>query len=319
MITMPHLPTMRWNDRDRLEASSRQVVEEGTPETTWYVYDASGQRVRKVTNRAAGADEAPARLRERIYLGGFELYREHAADSVSLERQTLHVMDGGRRVALIETRTRGADGSAEQLTRFQMGNHLGSVSLELDDAGDVISYEEYFPFGSASYQATDARVRAAAKRYRYTAMERDEESGLTYHTARYCADWLGRWIAADPLGLVDGPCVFRYARNNPLTYIDPNGGEAFNAGEQLSTFTDEFGNRLVEFRAREGTWISCFGEITWPRPGVHEGARLRRVCAGRRAEQSGAAVRGYRQTRSRRGFLHSRGGRDPADTFTRAA
>ena len=54
MTTMPHLPLMHWNYLDRLEATARQVVNSGTPETTYYVYDSGGQRVRKVTERAAG-------------------------------------------------------------------------------------------------------------------------------------------------------------------------------------------------------------------------------------------------------------------------
>ena len=30
-------------------------------------------------------------------------------------------------------------------------------------------------------------------------MERDEESGLEYHSARYYVPWLGRWLSCDPL------------------------------------------------------------------------------------------------------------------------
>ncbi len=40
-----------------------------------------------------------------------------------------------------------------QLIRYQFGNHLGSASLELDDQAQIISYEEYHPYGSTSYQA----------------------------------------------------------------------------------------------------------------------------------------------------------------------
>ena len=48
---MPHLPLMVWGHADQLRASARQVRNDGgTPETTWYVYDAGGQRVRKVTD-----------------------------------------------------------------------------------------------------------------------------------------------------------------------------------------------------------------------------------------------------------------------------
>ena len=163
------------------------------PETTYYVYDAGGQRVRKVTERAQR--RIPTR-KERIYLGGFEVYREYdrKRQHVTLERETLHLMDDQQRVALVETRTQGDDGSPAQLIRYQLGNHLGSASLELDEAGEIISYEEYYPYGSTSYQAVDKSIKAAAKRYRYTGMERDEETGLAYHGARYYMPWVGEVV-----------------------------------------------------------------------------------------------------------------------------
>ena len=71
--------------------------------------------------------------------------------------------------------------------------------LELDDQAHIITYEEYFPFGSTSYQAVAAQTDLP-KRYRYTGKERDEENDLYYHGARYYAPWLGRWTAADPAG-----------------------------------------------------------------------------------------------------------------------
>ena len=131
------------------------MVNDGTPETTWYVYDASGQRVRKVTERHAAPGQEPTRMNERIYLGGFEMYREYDNDgaTVALERETLHVMDDQQRVALVETRTQGNDGSPAQLIRYQLGNHLGSACLELDADAAVVSYEEYHPYGSTAYQA----------------------------------------------------------------------------------------------------------------------------------------------------------------------
>jgi RHS repeat-associated protein len=61
------------------------------------------------------------------------------------------------------------------------------------------------------------------KRYRYTGKEKDEESGLYYHGARYYACWLGRWTAADPAGMVDGGNLYMYCRGNPIRLVDPNG------------------------------------------------------------------------------------------------
>lgn len=54
MTSIPHLPLMHWDFDEQLRASSQQVrADGGTPETTYYLYDASGQRVRKVTDRQA--------------------------------------------------------------------------------------------------------------------------------------------------------------------------------------------------------------------------------------------------------------------------
>ena len=225
MVRMPHLggglagPNMRWSYKDQL-----QRVDLGGGGAAFYVYDGAGQRVRKVWEKAPGLTE------ERIYLGGFEIFRKHGAgpigpNTATLERETLHVMDDRQRIALVETRTLGQDGNAPspaQLIRYQLGNHLGSASLELDAQAQIISYEEYAPYGSTTYQAVRSRTETP-KRYRYTGKERDEESGFAYHGARYYAPWLGRWTACDPIGLADGPNLYVYARCSPVTHVDPDG------------------------------------------------------------------------------------------------
>lgn len=226
MTTMPHLPLMLWDYRDRLQTTAQQVVTNGgTPETTYYVYDSNAQRVRKVTERQAAVGQQPTRMKERVYLGSFEIYREYGGDGrkVTLERETLHIMDYKQRIALVETRTQGDDGSLAQLTRYQFSNHLGSACLELDDQAQIISYEEYYPYGSTAYQAVDKTIKAAAKRYRYTGKERDEENRLYYYGARYYAPWLGRWVSCDPAGMVDGTNVVRFAQSNPVRFVDRDG------------------------------------------------------------------------------------------------
>jgi RHS repeat-associated protein len=205
---------MTWDFKDQLQQVN--LVGGGI---AYYLYDASGQRVRKVIQRQNGSKQ-----KERIYLGGFEVYREYngATGTTDLERQTLHIMDDKQRIALVETRT---DTEAPQLIRFQFGNHLGSASLELDETGQVISYEEYYPYGSTSYQAVCSQTETP-KRYRYTGKERDEESGLYYHGARYYAPWLGRWTSCDPSGITDGQNVYVYGHSNPNGYSDLTGQAA---------------------------------------------------------------------------------------------
>ena len=86
MTFMPHLALMSWDFAERMQASSAQVFNDGTAETTYYVYDASGQRVRKVTERQAATSQTPARMKERVYLGGFEIYREYGGDGQDSRR-----------------------------------------------------------------------------------------------------------------------------------------------------------------------------------------------------------------------------------------
>lgn len=252
MLSMAHLPKMEWDFKDEL-----RTVDLGGGGTAYYVYDASGQRVRKVVEKNNGT-----LIEERIYLGGFEVYRERQNSVVVLERETLHVMDNKQRIALVETRTHGDDGSPAQLIRYQFSNHLGSASLELDDAGHIISYEEYYPYGSTSYQAVRSGVEVSVKRYRYTGMERDEESGLSYHGARYYAPWVGRWVSCDPAGLNDGVNPYSYASDRPLTLIDPSGMEGERKKLFDYSFTGEESDEEVRRIAYEHGYIAI-GKLTW--------------------------------------------------------
>jgi RHS repeat-associated protein len=224
ITALPQMQVMKWNFKEELQAGAQQSVVAGTPETTWYVYDGSGQRARKITENQANAGVDPSRKSQRIYVGGVEIYREYGiAEAITLERKSYHVMDDKSRIAMIETRTQGMDAAPVRLVRYQFGNHVGSACIETDDTARVISYEEYHPFGTTSYQAVDKDIKAAAKRYRYTGMERDEESGLAYHSTRFYLPWLARWLNPDSIGLKGGINFYAYVKNNPISKRDPHG------------------------------------------------------------------------------------------------
>jgi RHS repeat-associated protein len=153
-------------------------------------------------------------------------------------------MDDQQRIAVVETHTQGNDDSPKQLIRFQLSNHLGSASLELDNQGFIISYEEYYPYGSTSYQAGRNAAEVGLKRYRYTGKERDEESGFNYHSARYYLPWLGRWLNTDPIGLQGGINFYAYCRGNPISHHDLNGKQDHSttaAGVTISSSGVSFG------------------------------------------------------------------------------
>ncbi|MFO7566460.1 MAG: toxin TcdB middle/C-terminal domain-containing protein [Enhygromyxa sp.] len=213
MTEMPHLSSMVWNHDDEL-----QEVTAGT-ETVYFQY-AGGIRSRKFTEKSGTTTE------ERIYLGPFELYRKRINGDLDLERESLHISDGSGRICILETKSVEDEdpvGSPEAIWRYQHGNHLGSAATELTQDGDIISYEEYHPYGTSAYRAVDSSIDVSARRYRYTGMERDEETGLAYHSARYYAAWLGRWTASDPIGLRGGENRFAYCGGAPINLSDPGG------------------------------------------------------------------------------------------------
>ncbi|WP_449339496.1 SpvB/TcaC N-terminal domain-containing protein [Streptomyces chartreusis] len=229
MVRLPHLGdgtaahNAHWDHADRLCR-----VDLGGGGTAFYVYDAAGRRVRKVW------EKAPGDVEERLYVGDFEVFRRHdgaiGPDTAVRERETVHVQDDRQRIALVEIRTRdkaGTDRAPRRTIRFQLGNHLGSSSLELDEQSQIISYEEYAPYGSTVYQAVRSRLETP-KRYRFTGKERDEESGLYDHGARYYAAFLGMWCSADQ---VPGINRYAYCNSNPIGSCDPDGHRPVNAIE----------------------------------------------------------------------------------------
>lgn len=218
MTAMPHLSAIGWDWADRMQAADL-----GGGGNVYFVYDSSGQRVRKVWDKTSTLRD------ERIYLGGWELFRSSTSGTVDTERETLHVMDDQRRIAMVETLTVDSGTPVTTPTprqRYQLGNQLESVGVELTEDGDIIGYEEFYPFGATSFRSAAGSIDVSAKRYRYTGKERDDETGLYYHGARYYAPWLGRWTSCDPASISDGINRFVYVHNRPTVARDPTGRDA---------------------------------------------------------------------------------------------
>jgi RHS repeat-associated protein len=221
MTSMPHLSapgSLIWDFADQLKE-----VNLGGGGKAYYVYG-GGNRIRKVIERPGG------KIEERIYLGSVEIYRERQGNSApTLERYTLHVSDNKTKIAQVDIKTIDTNNSDpfnllhEALIRYQYSNHMGSASLEANETGTVISYEEYHPYGTSSYRISKSTADMSLKRYRFSGKERDDETGFYYFGARYYAAWLGRWTSCDPGGFIGGYNLYQYCSNNPVVFCDPNG------------------------------------------------------------------------------------------------
>ena len=214
---------MQWNFNDQLQMTQRQKVNDQDAdgvqrhgERTWYVYDASGQRIRKVTELANGQVKD-----ERLYLGGFEVYRRHGANPPRSRDAAHH----GRQAA---HRT-GGDAHTGQRTWRAAATHPLPVRQppRLGQPGAGRSRADHLLRGIYALRQHLVSGRPQpdrdAKAIPLYSKERDEESGFYYHGARYYAPWLGRWTNTDPIGVKAGINVYTYVRNNPIRRNDPLG------------------------------------------------------------------------------------------------
>jgi RHS repeat-associated protein len=178
------------------------------------------------------------KMTEVIYLGHFEIRRtwRQAAQTPQISPEPKsewhwnRLMEDDHCVCVWGYMTHG-DGNTAKPTqlRYQLNNHLGSSTIELNEKGQIITYEEYYPYGGTAFIAAKgktlelARVEVKSKQYRYSGKELDEATGLCYYGMRYYAPWLGRWLSADPVGAVEGLNLYAFVAGNPTNHKDLKG------------------------------------------------------------------------------------------------
>lgn len=214
-----------WDHSDRLSAFTCQPSGSHIASLkTQYLYDSNGQRVKKLVQKQGGEYAVS------VYIDGVFEYHRLVKGKEIRENNTLYVMDNQNRIAMVRIGAAFPEDCAPEIkVKYLLGDHLGSSNVVIggqdSSANHFVNREEYYPYGETSFGSF------ARKRYRYTGKERDEESGLYYHGARYYAPWLARWISCDPAGMVDGLNLYRYVGNNPIRSIDPTGRESVSATE----------------------------------------------------------------------------------------
>jgi RHS repeat-associated protein len=198
-----------WDHSDRMRVFATQVEGSEPSVYAFYLYDAAGARVKKIV-RKVGQVETTTNIG-----GVFDRYR---SATVSGERVTDTLWAGTRESALASFRVGPPlDDDESPATKFRLTDHLGSTSVTIDLAGLWLNREEFTPYGETTFGSF------AHKAYRFCGRERDEESGLARHDARYLAPWLLRWVSCDPAGPSGGTNLYTYAACNPVNRVDRTG------------------------------------------------------------------------------------------------
>src|SRR5579864_5292280 len=181
-----------------------------------YTYDADGNRVEK-SNGSTGT----------IY---WSMSPGIVAESdLSGALKSEYVFFDGERVA-----RKDFPGGA---VSYYFSDHLKTASVITDSAGIIKEDEDYYPWGGELQF-----VNNDSNHYKFTAKERDSETGLDYFGARYYGNWLGRFLTPDwavrpitvPYANFGDPQSlnqYSYVRNIPTSQADEDGHQVQGINE----------------------------------------------------------------------------------------
>lgn len=203
-----------WDLRNQLRQVDQVVREDDPDDIEFYLYDGSGQRLRKIRQAYTGT---LTRTHETRYLPGVEI--RSCADEV------LHVItvEAGRgTVQVLHWKKKPASDIPQNQHRYNFTDHLNSSTLELDEVARLITWESYYPYGGTCWWAGRDKLEASYKTIRYSGQERDA-TGLYYYGFRYYMPWCQRWLNADPGGIDDGLNLFAMVYGNPIRFVDAKG------------------------------------------------------------------------------------------------
>ncbi len=100
---------------------------------------------------------------------------------------------------------------------FVRTDHIARPIFATNASGTKVWTASYLPFGSV-HVTTGTPIEA-----RFPGQWFQSESGLHQNWMRDYDPTTGRYLQADPLGLVDGASVYGYALQNPGRWTDPRG------------------------------------------------------------------------------------------------
>lgn len=260
------LDPLIWDGINNLQSVIILSRTSGDSDRELYQYSGS-RRVRKQTRTLVNGGSGLWSVDEVRYLPGLELRRswQETAGSSATPSPTeeLHVVSGqaGRAgIRVLHWKIGKPDGIDNDQARWSVDDNIGSLSLELDAEGQLISREEYYPFGGTAVWAARSEVEAKNKTVRYSGKERDG-TGLYYYGYRYYAPWLCRWVSADPAGEVDGLNLFQMVSNNPVSLKDIGGMAPIGGSSAAGT---SFKDRLAMFQQQDGNGGATSGKPVRP-------------------------------------------------------
>ena len=176
---------------------------------------------------------ADARVGKTVAGGAGRTYRR---DGVGV---TAPVLSDG-----LATMVPGISERSNGTTRFSHLDRLGTNAKTTDSSGSMVDAKAYDAFGlPRAFANPTGSQKGFASAFGY---QEDAESGLKLLGHRYYDAATGRFITRDPIG--SGTNWYRYADNNPLKCVDPDGLQRVQVKEG-DAYYDTIKGRIDTLRA----------------------------------------------------------------------
>ena len=203
---------------------------DGTKETWLYTYDALGRRIGK--GRLKDSQEVSDDLENqtRFVWDGSHLLQEIHPDG----RYTYIYTDPDSYEPLAQVRNwTNEDGENRQQTRYFHCDQIGIPREMTDKDGNLLWFGNYTGWGRLKEETkvTDSAYQPFRLQNQYC----DEETGLHYNFFRYYEPDAGRFVNQDPIRLMGGENLYRFAPNTG-SWIDPSGNLPILIGIALGAF-----------------------------------------------------------------------------------
>ena len=119
-----------WNHSDQMKAFRTQTEGAEPSVHAHYLYDAAGQRVKKLVRKQGGQVEVTH------YIDGVFEHHRWGGQSQAGENNHVHVMDDTQRIALVRLGAAHPDDRGPAV-QFHLGDHLGSSNVVVDSSWRV--------------------------------------------------------------------------------------------------------------------------------------------------------------------------------------
>jgi RHS repeat-associated protein len=192
--------TFHWAARTQLR---RAVRDDGL--RVEYLYDALGRRVKRSVLDRTGTVEETRFVWDRETLVHEVSRSRGSAESTT----TTYWLTPGSSVPI-------ARRDESKGWCFYLNEPSGAPHRLVNQRGDVVSDVELGVFGEDT-------KRPMTEKLRFPGQMADEHTGLFYNRFRWYDPLSARYTSPDPLGMLSGLNLYRYAENIPTTWADPTG------------------------------------------------------------------------------------------------